>query len=261
MNYCKLFFVLLVALIYSNSAVSGRTYINGFDPSNYHWTGIGGGTEPNNLIQFVLSDNGTNAVATGFRVPVIFSGGIDMAYGRTYISGFDGSHNHWWSIKDAPEPGSVFIGFKTDDTGQLADSIFLSPQGRTALVAQPGKVGIGTDTSIPCSDCTLSVGGKIQAESIVVSTTWADYVFKKDYQLMELDNLSAFIDKNGHLPGIPKEAEVAEQGIDLGAMQTTLLAKIEELTLYMIELKNENKALKKEIMSIKESANLNLNMK
>jgi len=81
----------------------------------------------------------------------------------------------------------------------------------------------------------LDVYGMIQAKQVLISETgWADYVFAKDYQLPSLNEVKQYIDKNKHLPGIPTGKEVKENGVNLGDMQTKLLQKIEELTLYTI---------------------------
>jgi len=39
-----------------------------------------------------------------------------------------------------------------------------------------------------------------------------------------------------HLPGIPSADEVKKNGVSIGDMQAKLLQKVEELTLYMIEM-------------------------
>ena len=67
----------------------------------------------------------------------------------------------------------------------------------------------------------------------------ADYVFKPEYKLMPLSELEAFIQKNGHLPNLPTEAEVMENGVNLAEMNVKLLEKVEELTLYVIELEKK----------------------
>ncbi|MGH7453858.1 MAG: TMF family protein, partial [bacterium] len=65
-----------------------------------------------------------------------------------------------------------------------------------------------------------------------------------------LEEVEQYIKTNKHLPGIPSEKEVAENGVSLGEMQAKLLQKIEELTLYMIELKKENDLLQKRVSSL-----------
>jgi len=114
-------------------------------------------------------------------------------------------------------------------------------------IEQNGNVGIGTTS--PSNK--LDVAGTIRAEEVKVETGWADYVFKEDYNLKSLDEVSTFITENGHLPNIPTAKEVKENGIKLGEMNAKLLEKIEELTLYVIEqnektelLVNENQKMK-----------------
>jgi hypothetical protein len=94
-----------------------------------------------------------------------------------------------------------------------------------------GNVGIGTASP----QHLLHVAGTIGAEEVIVSATGADYVFQPGYHLQPLSEVSDFIQENHHLPDIPSESEVKERGLSLGDMQTKLLAKIEELTLHMIE--------------------------
>ena len=76
---------------------------------------------------------------------------------------------------------------------------------------------------------------------------WSDYVFEEDYDLMPLDALEAFVKENKHLPGIPTQAEVAKNGIDLGEMNKKLLEKVEELSLYVIEQEKRIKNLEKQL--------------
>lgn len=75
---------------------------------------------------------------------------------------------------------------------------------------------------------------------------WADYVFAKNYHLQPLDSLSAYIEANSHLPGIPTSEEVQKNGIDLGASQARLLEKIEQLTLYTIDLQKQLTAMQQQ---------------
>jgi hypothetical protein len=64
---------------------------------------------------------------------------------------------------------------------------------------------------------------------------WPDYVFGQDHQLMSLNDLKAYIDKNSHLPDVPSAMDVEENGVNVVEMQKVLLKKIEELTLYTVE--------------------------
>lgn len=100
--------------------------------------------------------------------------------------------------------------------------------------ANDNSVGIGTNATY---GYRLAVAGPMIAERIKVKqvTNWPDYVFKKDYQLPPLKEVATFIDKNGHLPGIPSAAEIANDGIEVGDMNARLLQKIEEMTLHLIQ--------------------------
>jgi hypothetical protein len=105
-----------------------------------------------------------------------------------------------------------------------------------------GSIGIGTTTP----DYKLDVLGTIRANEVKVATGWSDFVFEPDYALPTLQEVESYIDQNGHLPDIPSAAEVQADGISLGEMDAKLLQKIEELTLYVIELKNRIKSLENE---------------
>ncbi len=105
-----------------------------------------------------------------------------------------------------------------------------------------GEVGIGT---ISTGSHKLAVDGSIGAREIKVEATgWSDFVFEKGYELKSLEEVEYHIAENGHLPEVPSEKEVTENGINLGEMDAKLLQKIEELTLYLIEQNKEIKALK-----------------
>ncbi len=114
-----------------------------------------------------------------------------------------------------------------------------------------GNIGIGTTTYIDAADGNkeykLSVNGHVRAESVKVYTNWADFVFQTDYKLPPLEEVEEYIKENGHLKDIPSTEEVEANGIELGEMNKLLLQKIEELTLYTIELKKELKSLKSKI--------------
>jgi hypothetical protein len=103
-----------------------------------------------------------------------------------------------------------------------------------------GIVSIGTTTAP--TGYKLAVAGKTLTEEVVVKlqANWPDYVFSNSYNLMPLSELESYINQNKHLPEVPSAKEVAENGIAVGEMSATLLKKIEELTLYVIELKKEN---------------------
>ena len=106
--------------------------------------------------------------------------------------------------------------------------------GTSDIYFSAGKVGIGT---INTYGYELAVLGKILADEVMIKhpVDWGDYVFKPDYNLMPLNELSLFIKKNQHLPNVPSEKEVMVNGYGLAEMNEILLKKVEELTLYILE--------------------------
>ncbi|MBB5649136.1 hypothetical protein [Pedobacter cryoconitis] len=108
-----------------------------------------------------------------------------------------------------------------------------------------GNLNIGTDVTVP--GYQLQVKGKIRSQEIKVEMdNWPDYVFEPSHEKLSLTELESFIKTNKHLPEIPSVNTVIKDGINLGDMNAKLLKKIEELTLYVIELKHEVDDLKKE---------------
>ena len=94
--------------------------------------------------------------------------------------------------------------------------------------------------------------GTLRATKMNVDAKWwSDFVFAGDYELLSLTELESFINANKHLPNVPSEAEVLENGLDIANMQAIQQQKIEELTLYIIQLKKEMDDLKEEMELLK----------
>jgi hypothetical protein len=112
-------------------------------------------------------------------------------------------------------------------------------------VLSNGKVGIGTLSP----QYKLAVKGRIACNEVLVEdvTNWPDYVFAKDYALMSLHDLKEFVREHNHLPDMPSETEVKQEGVNLNEMNKKLLQKVEELTLYVIQLKEENQQQNQQI--------------
>jgi len=114
-----------------------------------------------------------------------------------------------------------------------------------------GGVGVGLTGKVMGSGVKFQVAGKVKCQEVEVAVTpWPDHVFKTGFNLMSLDQVEAFINTNKHLPNVPSEEEVAANGVNLGQMNATLLQKVEELTLYMIQLKKDNDALKARVSNL-----------
>ncbi|MBV7531178.1 hypothetical protein [Chitinophaga sp. sic0106] len=107
-----------------------------------------------------------------------------------------------------------------------------------------GNVGIGTAAG---TSSKLSVKGEIKATKVRVTTSdWPDYVFAKDFQLRSISDLAGYIAANQHLPEMPAAEKVEKEGIDVGEMNKLLLKKIEEMSLYIIQLDKRVKELEAE---------------
>jgi len=116
-------------------------------------------------------------------------------------------------------------------------------------VTASGNVLIGQTTQVNPA-YKLDVKGRTRADEIVVNTSGADFVFDKKYTLPKLLDVKAYIDKNQHLPEIPSAKEMQTNGMSVGEINTKLLQKVEELTLYLIEKDKEIKAQEKRIENL-----------
>lgn len=76
---------------------------------------------------------------------------------------------------------------------------------------------------------------------------WCDYVFAEDYKLMSLAKLEQYINTYKHLPDVPSEQEVYDNGIAVTEMLQIQMKKIEELTLYILQQQKEIDELKTKI--------------
>jgi hypothetical protein len=110
----------------------------------------------------------------------------------------------------------------------LASTLILQNDG--------GSVRIG-NVAVPAG-YKFAINGKMLCEELRVklASSWPDYVFQKNYKLLPLNQLRNFVKVNKHLPNIPSAIEVEKEGIAVGEMQKKLVEKVEELTLYILQL-------------------------
>jgi len=188
-------------------------------------------------------------------------------YGRTINLG--GTGINFYTSNEAAFGGAVF----PTDTSLV---IWSNSNANNYLVLQPlwGNTGVGTYTpnakfhvngaqligsnsARTATGYELSVDGEIMCENLVMqnSTSWPDYVFKDDYKLMPLEELKKLISINKHLPNIPSAAEMEKDGIHLAEMTKKMMEKIEELTLYIIDLNSKNTELTEKIEKLEKQAN------
>ena len=184
------------------------------------------------------------------------------SYGRVMNVG--GTGINFYTANEAGFGGAVF----PTDTSLV---LWSNSGANNYLVFQPswGNTGIGTytpnaklhlngamliggNTDRIAVGYNLSVAGKIIAEEVKVQlkASWPDYVFGDNYQLMPIEDLEKSIRENKHLPNIPAAAVVEKEGISLGDMNKRLMEKIEELTLYIIDLNKKNNALTERVQQL-----------
>ncbi|RYE52467.1 MAG: hypothetical protein EOP48_16445 [Sphingobacteriales bacterium] len=189
-------------------------------------------------------------------------------YGEGYV-GFNMFRNEvgLWEYKNSGSSNGAFViwadaggglnftakqNTNSSQGGSLTDAQILS--NNVFKINGDGKVIIGKPVSglniQTTSAYKLYVEEGILTERVRVaiksSAQWADYVFAPSYELMSLSDLEKFVKTNKHLPGVPSAQEVVENGVDVASMDAILLKKVEELTLYTIELKKEIELLKKQ---------------
>jgi hypothetical protein len=167
-----------------------------------------------------------------------------------FVAQTTGSTNSWARYYMRSNGQSWFMGTSQNFIGNqlyIADETF----GHTRFTIQPnnGLIWMSTTTGVGINTTNtagymLAVNGKIRSTELVVETGWADYVFDKNYKLRPLNDLEKFIQQNKHLPNIPSAAEIEANGLHVGDVQKRMMEKIEELTLYIIDLKKEIDQLK-----------------
>lgn len=227
--------------------------------SGQYSTAMGGNTTASANSSFSIGSNtiasGIASTSTGY-----FSksqGNYSFSIGnRTTSSGVSTFSAGYYTI--AQSYNSFVIGqynfapgTYNSSTWALTDPLFVIGNGTNAstrnnalTVLKNGNVLIDKSTQVN-STYKLDVNGKMRALEIVVNTTGADFVFEEDYKLMPLAVLEQKIKANKHLPEIASASEMQANGVGLGELNTKLLQKTEELTLYIIELNKRIEQLEK----------------
>lgn len=143
-------------------------------------------------------------------------------------------------------------GNSTQGNDYLAFQVY-NPNGSQVTpyalaINSSGNVGIGTSSP----DAKLAVNGTIHAKEVRVdlNVPGADYVFEKSYPLRPLAAVNKYIGLNHHLPDMPSAKSMGKNGIDVSGMNMKLLQKVEELTLYLIQMKKENALLNKRLKKV-----------
>lgn len=182
--------------------------------------------------------------------PFPTNGGADQLNGfgaSSSTQSVDIRHNNQYPFVFNWHTGLTFSAHSAYGGIRFYNQDYPNPYGANSKIVMSitdGNVGIGVTNP----QHKLDVNGTIHAKEVKVDLSgWADFVFKKGYDLPSLEEVEKHIQQKGHLPGIPSEKEVLENGISLAENQTLLLQKIEELTLYSIEQSKKLKLQAEEI--------------
>ena len=196
-------------------------------------------TDNKAVANFQLKATGTGDM---FLMSLRKFAGVDELLQSAYIA----STNTWLEF--------VYLNYTTKKYEMRSGIVDAEFQNSGKLLFNNGgNVGIGTTNPLAklSVNGTGTFNGKVKCTEVeVLLAAWPDKVFKTGYNLMPLHEVETFVNENNHLPGVPSESEVLQNGINVGDMNAVLLQKIEELTLYMIDLKKQNDLLKDRIQKL-----------
>ncbi|KXX71242.1 hypothetical protein [Flammeovirga sp. SJP92] len=208
---------------HSMFAKEGRLMINTLSNNSNYNLFVNGNSYVNGVL-VIPSANDKEGKSSGITCQINDDFLFDEEYIHHYGFGF---HNF--------DAGSSANGNNAYMSGHFGADIFTGGKHRFRIT-QHGKVGIGTTTP----DAMLAVNGNIKAKEVkVTNENWPDYVFEDSYALKPLSEVEAHIKKYKHLPDVPSAKEIEEDGVNLGESDAVLLRKVEELTLYLIEVRKE----------------------
>lgn len=103
-------------------------------------------------------------------------------------------------------------------------------------------------SSTTTANFKVTGGGMVYARQYTAMLgAFPDYVFENNYKLKSLSELKYYISINKHLPNMPTAAEVAKNGAELGELNRLLVEKVEELTLYILQLEERMLEIEKQL--------------
>jgi hypothetical protein len=243
------------------NSIDGTYIMNRISSYGLYFTVNNGGTEAKAMSILSTGNIGIGTVSPSAKLHVVGNEAIRVqgvgasgpgTIGTITFYDSDNTTRHGY-IGDAAS-GNPDLYFSADAGGGL--NFGTNGTNARMYINSSGYVGINT---LDTKGYQFAVNGSAIATSMTVklNASWPDYVFKKDYQLPTLQELKIYIDQNQHLPDMPSAQEVVENGLNLGEMNKLLVKKVEELTLYLIELKKENTEFKDKLKNIEIRLNTN----
>jgi hypothetical protein len=188
-------------------------------------------TSPNRPLQVGSITPGTSSDQDA---DIISSGGLMILSGKMLSL----DHNYYVHAYQKFQGNSEEKGFL--HYGYYGHEFSTRTGSAIVIKGNSNKVGIGT--SNPQNE--LDVNGTVRAKEIIATLNgWSDYVFDDDYKLLPLGQLEQYILTNNKLPEVPSAEKVIKDGVSLVEMNTLLLKKVEELTLYLIEQNKKNELI------------------
>lgn len=170
-----------------------------------------------------------------------------------FNNGDEGENFSYWTVgarvsgdNSHKSPQAFKIGYKASKENEEHEYF--------SIDSYKGRVKIGNcNTNVDGYKLYVEEGILTEKVKVAVkdSEDWFDHVFNNEYKLMPLTDLEKYIGENKHLPDVPTTSEVLANGIDLGKMNGILLKKVEELTLYLLDLKKDLEQTKKELAELK----------
>lgn len=157
------------------------------------------------------------------------------------------------AVKSWDYNGNAVAAVKKLGTTDNFDLPIITNNVERMRIGAAGQVGIGT-ANIADANYKLFVETGIRTRKVKVDVVaWPDYVFDSTYKLLPLAEVENYIKQHGHLPGIVPANEAEKNGIDLGETHASLLKKMEEMMLYILQLNQKMEALEKENQQLKKT--------
>ena len=179
----------------------------------------------------------------------------NLGYGKKLDFGINSGSDPLWISRYAMAIDATEMRVNVGDEGGAADRFVIGYSSNGTwipgmFISSTGVVGIGTTDT---KGNRFAVNGDAIFNKVKVKAyPWADYVFHVSYRLRPLSEVEQYIKQYHHLPEVPTEEDVEKDGLDIGGNQATLLKKIEELTLYLIDQNKKLQQLDKSVKALQE---------